>query len=133
MAGITVGTPVSMVGDGQGALLQVSLTAAAAAGDATTVVAAATGKYHQVHGLTVDTDTAGETIALKDGTTTLTTVRMVVPDLYVYRFSPPIQCSSGTALVLDKGTVGAIQGLLHYSTVASGENSGAVALVRLES
>lgn len=120
MAGLTIDaaeTPFTSQMRGQG-VVTYPFTGAAAAGDATTVLAAgAAGTRHLVVGIQVDVDTAGEALAI-GGLTRAVTLRFPVVDFYNIVFNPPLECVAATALTLDKGTVAEATGRLHVKPSA---------------
>lgn len=70
--------------------------------------------------MVLDVDTAGETLALSGFTDGAITLRFPVADCYVYKYNPPLELPDATALTLDKGTVAAVVGLVHYAVVVAG-------------
>ncbi len=120
MAGLTVGTaetPYTSQALGQG-IVAYPFTAAAAAGDATAVVAAGgAATRHIVTGILVDVDTAGETLKIT-GPTNGITLRFPVADTYNLKFDPPLECVANTALGLDKGTVATVTGFIYVKASA---------------
>lgn len=117
MAGLTVGnaiTPWNAHEADRGVTIK-RFSAAAAAGDITTIQAAgAAATRHIVTHIGVDSDTAGENLAVVSGAEILRTLRMPVAGNYEFHFDPVLECNAAETLRLDKATTAAVTGEIHY-------------------
>ena len=118
---LTIGTETACYvsqNQGQGIVYN-TFIGAAANGTATTFKAAGAAlTRHIITEILVDVDTAGETLAIISGSTTVFTMRFPVPDVYHLKFEHGLEMGIAEAIVLDKGTAAAINGRIWYKAAA---------------